>query len=45
MGFFPVDDKTIGISAAPAAARPRIEAFEAYFRAQGLFGVPNAGPN
>ena len=30
-------------SRAPAAARTEIEAFEAYFKAQGLFGVPRAG--
>ena len=29
--------------AAPAAPTPEIEAFEAYFRAQGLFGMPASG--
>src|SRR5574343_678681 len=43
MGFFLVDDKTIAYLAATGRTRPEIEAFEAYFRAQGLFGVPLAG--
>ncbi|WP_198970671.1 aconitate hydratase [Xylophilus sp. ASV27] len=43
MGFFPVDDKTIEYFKGTGRTRAEIEAFEAYFRAQGLFGVPLAG--
>lgn len=43
MGFFPVDDKTIEYFKGTGRTREQIEAFEAYFKAQGLFGVPAAG--
>ena len=43
MGFFPVDDKTIDYFEGTGRAHAEIEAFETYFRAQGLFGVPRAG--
>ncbi|MDO8278816.1 MAG: aconitate hydratase, partial [Burkholderiaceae bacterium] len=43
MGFFPVDEKTIAYFRGTGRTREEIEAFEAYFRAQGLFGVPQAG--
>jgi aconitate hydratase len=43
MGFFPVDDKTIDYFKGTGRSKAEIEAFEAYFRAQGLFGVPVAG--
>ncbi|MGE3348218.1 MAG: aconitate hydratase [Ramlibacter sp.] len=43
MGFFPVDEKTIDYFTGTGRTRAEIEAFEAYFRAQGLFGVPDAG--
>jgi aconitate hydratase len=43
MGFFPVDDKTLDYFRGTGRTKPEIEAFEAYFRAQGLFGVANAG--
>jgi len=43
MGFFPVDDKTIDYFRGTGRTRAEIEAFEAYFRAQGLYGVPQAG--
>jgi aconitate hydratase len=43
MGFFPVDDKTIAYFQGTGRTKKEIEAFEAYFRAQGLFGVPAAG--
>jgi aconitate hydratase len=42
MGFFPVDDKTIAYFRGTGRSRAEIEAFEAYFRAQGWFGVPGA---
>ncbi|MFN3437055.1 MAG: aconitate hydratase [Acidovorax sp.] len=43
MGFFPVDEKTIDYFQGTGRTKSEIEAFEAYFKAQGLFGVPLAG--
>lgn len=43
MGFFPVDEKTIDYFKGTGRTKDEIETFEAYFRAQGLFGVPLAG--
>ncbi|MDI1272683.1 aconitate hydratase [Polaromonas sp.] len=43
MGFFPVDEKTIEYFTGTGRTKAEIEAFEAYFRAQGLFGVPLPG--
>ena len=43
MGFFPVDERTIEYFKGTGRTKSEIEAFEAYFRAQGLFGVPLAG--
>jgi aconitate hydratase len=43
MGFFPVDEKTIDYFKGTGRTKAEIEAFEAYFRAQGLFGVARAG--
>ena len=43
MGFFPVDDKTISYFEGTGRTKSEIEAFEAYFKAQKLFGVPQAG--
>lgn len=43
MGFFPVDEKTIDYFRGTGRTKAEIEAFEAYFKAQGLFGVPLAG--
>jgi aconitate hydratase len=43
MGFFPVDDKTIDYFEGSGRTKSEIEAFEAYFKAQGLYGVPKAG--
>jgi len=43
MGFFPVDDKTIAYFKGTGRTKAEIEAFEAYFKAQKLFGVPKAG--
>ena len=42
MGFFPVDDKTIDYFRGTGRTKAEIEAFEAYFRAQGMYGVPGA---
>ncbi|GAB4465759.1 MAG: aconitate hydratase AcnA [Burkholderiaceae bacterium] len=43
MGFFPVDAKTIDYFEGTGRTREEIAAFESYFKAQGLFGVPQAG--
>ncbi|MBA4260877.1 MAG: aconitate hydratase AcnA [Comamonadaceae bacterium] len=43
MGFFPVDEKTLDYFRGTGRSRTEIEAFEAYFRAQGLFGVSQRG--
>ena len=42
MGFFPVDEKTIEYFVGTGRSKAEIEAFEAYFRAQKMFGVPMA---
>ncbi len=42
MGFFPVDDKTIAYLEGTGRTKEEIETFEAYFRAQQMFGVPAA---
>ena len=42
MGFFPVDEKTIEYFQGTGRTKAEIEAFEAYFRAQQMFGVPTA---
>ncbi len=43
MGFFPVDEKTIEYFRGTGRGKEEIDALEAYFRAQGLFGIPLAG--
>src|SRR4051812_9989575 len=43
MGFFSVDDKTVDYMRGTGRTAEEIEAFEAYFRAQGLFGTPASG--
>ena len=43
MGFFPVDEKTIEYFEGTGRTTEEIEAFAAYFKAQGLFGVAKAG--
>jgi aconitate hydratase len=42
MGFFPVDEKTIDYLQGTGRTKGEIEAFEAYFKAQQMFGVPLA---
>jgi aconitate hydratase len=42
MGFFPVDEKTIDYFVGTGRTKAEIEAFEAYFKAQKMFGVPLA---
>ncbi|WP_137937937.1 aconitate hydratase AcnA [Chitinivorax sp. B] len=43
MGFFPVDEKTIDYLRGTGRQEQEIATFEAYFKAQGLFGMPKAG--
>ena len=43
MGFFPVDDATIEYFKGTGRTKAEIDAFQAYFQAQGLYGVPKAG--
>jgi aconitate hydratase len=43
MGFFPVDERTIDYFRGTGRSQGEIEAFEAYFKAQQLFGVPGDG--
>ncbi|MGH7186090.1 MAG: aconitase family protein, partial [Pseudomonadota bacterium] len=43
MGFFPVDDKTIAYFRGTGRTDAEIDAFQAYFKAQGLYGIPKAG--
>jgi aconitate hydratase len=43
MGFFPVDEVTVNFMRNTGRTDDEVEAFEAYFKAQGLFGVPKDG--
>ncbi|ARU05665.1 aconitate hydratase [Comamonas serinivorans] len=43
MGFFPVDERTLDYFQGTGRKKSEIELFEAYFKAQGLFGVPGKG--
>ncbi|HEX8603368.1 MAG TPA: aconitate hydratase AcnA [Pseudoduganella sp.] len=43
MGFFPVDDKTIDYFVGTGRTEEEIAAFQAYFKAQGMYGVAKAG--
>src|SRR6185295_4059688 len=43
MGFFPVDMATVDYLRATGRTDTQVDAFETYFRAQGLFGMPVAG--
>ncbi len=43
MGLFPVDQRTLEYFEGTGRTKAEIEVFEAYFRAQKLFGVPMAG--
>lgn len=42
MGFFPVDDRTIDYFKGTGRTEQEVQALEAYFRAQRMFGVPQA---
>lgn len=43
MGFFPVDERTVDYFTGTGRTAAEIERFEAYFKVQGLFGVPGKG--
>ena len=43
MGFFPVDEATVDYLTMTGRTDAEVEAFAAYFKAQGLFGIPRAG--
>ena len=43
MGYFPVDEKTIEYFSTTGRPRELVSAIEAYYRAQGLFGMPAKG--
>ncbi|MBU1447093.1 MAG: aconitate hydratase AcnA [Gammaproteobacteria bacterium] len=43
MGFFPVDDVTVQFMKNTGRTAEEVDAFESYFKAQGLFGIPAAG--
>ncbi|HTN64934.1 MAG TPA: aconitate hydratase AcnA [Burkholderiaceae bacterium] len=43
MGFFPVDEATIDYFRGTGRTKAEIDAFEGYFRAQKMFGVPKSG--
>ncbi len=43
MGFFPVDEVTVNFMRSTGRTEEEVAAFEAYFKAQGLFGVPKDG--
>ncbi|RST52199.1 aconitate hydratase [Variovorax sp. MHTC-1] len=43
MGFFPVDEMTVAYFKGTGRTDKEIERFEAYYKAQGLFGMPAPG--
>ncbi|HEY9529858.1 MAG TPA: aconitate hydratase AcnA, partial [Burkholderiales bacterium] len=43
MGFFPVDGRTLEYLRGTGRTKEQVDAFEAYFKAQGLFGIPKGG--
>jgi aconitate hydratase len=43
MGFFPVDEATVEFLRSTGRTEEEVAAFEAYFKAQKLFGIPKAG--
>lgn len=43
MGFFPVDQVTVDYMRGTGRSEADIDAFESYFKAQNMFGIPNAG--
>jgi aconitate hydratase len=43
MGFFPVDDRTLEYFRGTGRSEEKVEALAAYFKAQGLYGIPKSG--
>ena len=43
MGFFPVDERTVDYFRGTGRTEDEIARFEAYFKAQGMFGMPRSG--
>ena len=43
MGFFPVDDATVDYLRITGRTQEKIDAFAAYYHAQGMFGMPRPG--
>ncbi|HKU47618.1 MAG TPA: aconitate hydratase AcnA [Burkholderiales bacterium] len=43
MGFFPVDDRTVEYFKGTGRTDEEIERFVAYYKAQGMYGMPKAG--
>ncbi|HEY1288565.1 MAG TPA: aconitate hydratase AcnA [Burkholderiales bacterium] len=43
MGFFPVDERTLEYMHGTGRSKDAVDAFAAYFREQGMFGIPRAG--
>jgi aconitate hydratase len=43
MGFFPVDEVTVNFMRNTGRTEAELDAFESYFKAQGLFGIPETG--
>jgi aconitate hydratase len=43
MGFFPVDDRTVEYFRGTGRTDEEIERFTAYYKAQGMYGMPKAG--
>ncbi|MEM7144074.1 MAG: aconitate hydratase AcnA [Verrucomicrobiota bacterium] len=43
MGFFPVDGESVNYLRATGRSEEACELFEAYFKAQGMFGIPQKG--
>ncbi len=43
MGFFPIDEETVKFLRATGRSEEHCRAYESYYRAQGLFGIPKPG--
>ena len=43
MGFFPIDDATIDYFEGTGRTKDEIDAFQSYFKAQGMYGTPKKG--
>src|SRR5260221_483494 len=43
MGFFPVDERTLEYFRGTGRSEQQVDALAAYFKAQGLFGIPKKG--